>query len=122
MVVGCWIDKLMYWAFLLLVAIMLPVSCIIHCHRNSPDHSVLRGLFVCHPLDTLQHQHSAQVHAHGVPLRATHEVALLFLALLPILMRFVVVTHAQPRLLEWIPPLHTPPPRRCAFYSVNISQ
>lgn len=105
------LDKLMHWFTVLLVAGMLPLSCIVHCHVTAPVHTATPGLYVCHPFTTVDADSPQHLHAHTVPLRATHEVAIpLSLVIMSIALKSTILsgrrTHAR-----WYPHLNTPPPR-----------
>ena len=122
MAVVRWIHTAMNWAMILLVAMMLPASCIVHCHLHPHGPTETHKIFVCHPMDALQHNSNGQALTHDVTLRAIHEVFLPFLVLVIILLGFMGVFQGQHIQFSWISPLRTPPPRLRTSRKLAFSQ
>jgi hypothetical protein len=107
-----WRYNLIHWITVVLVAGMLPLSCIIHCHvHTTPVKTSTHTLFVCHPLTTIDTDSPQHLHAQSVVLRATHEVAILLSLILISLLLHSSVAQRQYAFVRWYPASCTPPPR-----------
>lgn len=112
------LDKLMQWFTVLLVAGMLPLSCIVHCHVTTPVHVATPGFYVCHPFATVDTEHPQHLHAQTVALRATHEVAIpLMLGIMSIALQSTIIVGRRTH-TRWYPRPITPPPRYAPHLSI----
>ncbi len=104
-------QKLIHLMTVLLVASILPLSCIVHCRVNSPNPSASTELFVCHPFDRINAETPQHLNAHTVVLRATHEVAILLVCVLALMMPRSTLVIYQYTYNNWLHIPLTPPPR-----------
>jgi hypothetical protein len=106
-----WYDNLIHWITILLVAGMLPLSCIVHCHTNAPVDTPTIGFYVCHPFTSVDTDTPQHVNAHHVMIRATHEFAiqLAFMLISMVLLSPISLQHHT--YARWYALSTTPPPR-----------
>lgn len=106
-----WLHNFINWATVILVAAMLPVSCIVHCHGTGGVEEPSLSFYVCHPFSTVDNNVPQQMQAHEAVLRATHEVAILVaVALTGIVLQSTIATHAI-TFRRWYPQTPTHPPQ-----------
>jgi hypothetical protein len=107
-----WHYNLIHWITVVLVAGMLPLSCIIHCHVHAvPVNISAHTLFVCHPSTTINADSPQHLHAQTIMLRATHEFAILLSLIIMSQLLRSSVTQLQYTYTCWHPSPITPPPR-----------
>jgi hypothetical protein len=104
-------QQLVRWITVLLVAGMLPLSCIVHCHVTAPTPQTTSAFFVCHPFTTIDNDSPHHLHANTVALRATHEVAIPLALILMIMTLRSTLSWMQRTHTHWYPLPNTPPPR-----------
>jgi hypothetical protein len=104
-------QQFVQWITVLLVAGMLPLSCIVHCHVTTSTPQTTSNFFVCHPFTTIDDDSPQHLHANTVALRATHEVAIPLSLILLVLTLGSTLSSLQRAHAHWYPLPLTPPPR-----------